>query len=876
LGAGLLERDAPLAQLRMLARRMARSGHGEVVLLRGEAGVGKTALLARFVGQLDSGLRVLQGWCDPLGAPRPLGPLTDAMAGLNAAAATELAAAVDSGEPVRIYRQLLGALSDGARWVWVIEDAHWADSATLDMVRFLARRIGALRLLLVISFRDDELSPTHPLAVTLGDLANHAAVSRIGLAPLTLSAVAELAAGSGVNAEQVHHITGGNSFFVSEVLAAGPVALTQKGLPRSISEAVYGRLARLSAKGRETAQAVAVCGPRANIALLERMCPEARAALHECLGAGVLTAEGELVGFRHELARRATVAQIPDFDRTELHRRALEVLAEPPIDANTLAALAFHAHEAGEQDATVRYGIAAAERAASLGANREAASLYGLALRRAGTVSDERRVGWLERYAFACYLSGQVDPGVAALQEAIALRHMLGHRLEEGDDLRWLSYLLQPLRRAAEANDAAHASLRLLEELGPSPQLAWSLINMAHISAVAFDPACADYAARAHALGSELDDPAVIIRARGYTALTAVFSAGADWEGVEEVWREASSTPGLEEHGGVLGVCLCWFAVLRCELDRAEGYLAEASQFCDDHDLGMFGGLVAAAATLTALYRGEWDRAAVAAEQILTRPELSPQHRFLPLLTVALVRARRGQLSADSLLHEAASDAQPGVLFRLDAAWAARAEVAWLAGDDEAARAEAAAGLAACGENADPWQLGPLRRWAHLAGGTLEASGLEALTPFDLEVRGDWRDAAAEWTRRGCPYDAALAQLGGDVSAVKLALADFRRLGAKAAARRAQERLAELRERVPRTRRADRLADPHALTGRQRQVFELLAAGRSNREIAAELNISPKTVGHHVEAILTKLGVDNRTHAVAYALQQLAAEDPKA
>ena len=114
------------------------------------------------------------------------------------------------------------------------------------------------------------------------------------------------------------------------------------------------------------------------------------------------------------------------------------------------------------------------------------------------------------------------------------------------------------------------------------------------------------------------------------------------------------------------------------------------------------------------------------------------------------------------------------------------------------------------------------------------------------------------------------------MSAVKLALADFRRLGAKAAARRAQERLAELRERVPRTRRADRLADPHALTGRQRQVFELLAAGRSNREIAAELNISPKTVGHHVEAILTKLGVDNRTHAVAYALQQLAAEDPKA
>ena len=289
---GLLERDAPMAQLRVLARRMARGGRGEVVLVRGEAGVGKTAVLARFVSQLDSGLRVLQGWCDPLGAPRPLGPLTDALAGLDAAAAAGLAAAVESGDTARIYRQLLGALGDRARWVWVIEDAHWADGATLDMVRFLARRIGALRLLLVISFRDDELSPAHPLAVTLGDVANYAAVSRIVLAPLSLSAVAALAAGTGLNAEQLHHITGGNPFFVSEVLAAGPVALTRKGLPGSISEAVCGRLARLSAKARETAHAVAVCGPRADIALLQKMCPEARTALNECLGAGVLIAEG--------------------------------------------------------------------------------------------------------------------------------------------------------------------------------------------------------------------------------------------------------------------------------------------------------------------------------------------------------------------------------------------------------------------------------------------------------------------------------------------------------------------------------------------------------------------------------------------------------
>jgi DNA-binding CsgD family transcriptional regulator len=866
----LLEREAPLAQLNAPAYRVARGGPGEVVLLRGEAGVGKTTLLAQFVDQLDPRLRVLRGWCDPLAAPRPLGPLTDALAGLDAVAGAALTAAVDSGDTAQIYRQLLAALGDRDRWVWVIEDVHWADGATLDLVRFLARRVTTLRLVLVISFRDDELAATHPLAVTLGDLANYPAVSRIELAALTLPAVATLAAGSGLNAEQLHQVTGGNPFFVTEVLAGGPAALTRKGLPRSISEAVCGRLGRLSAKARETVHAVAVCGPRADVALLAKMYPEARTALHECLGAGVLIAEGDVVGFRHELARRATVAQIPDFDRIDLHRRALAVLAESPTDPNTLAALAFHADEAGENEATIRYGIAAAERAASLGANREAASLYALALRRADKNAVEDRVVWLERHAFACYLCGQADPAAASLREAIALRRKLGDRLEEGDNLRWLSRLLQPLGRAAEAIDAAHASLRLLEDLGPSPQLAWSLINMAHISALALDPVCADYAARAHALAAEIGDAAVDIRARGYTALTAVFNTGTGWDELESVWREALSTEGLEEHAGVLGVLIYWYAVLRCELARAERYLAEASRFCDDRDLGMFSSLLTAASTLAALHSGDWDHAAVIAEQIITRPELSPQHRILPLVTLTLLRARRGQPRAGPTQGAAVDSARPGDLVHLGAVWAARAEVAWLAGDDEQAVAEAQAGLACSPEHADPWQTGQLYRWVRLAGGIIEGANRDPLTPFDLEVNGQWQCATEAWTARGCSYEAALAQLGGDAPAVNSALATFRRLGAKAAARRAQQRLAALRERAPRTRQADRDSDPHSLTGRQRQVFDLLAAGLSNPEIAAELHISPKTVGHHVEAILAKLGVQNRTHAVAYALQHQA------
>jgi DNA-binding CsgD family transcriptional regulator len=858
----LLERDAALAQLGGLARRVARGGPGEVVLVRGEAGIGKTALLTRFCDELNSGLRVLRGSCDPLAAPRPLGPLIDALAGLDRVAGASLAAAVEAGHTAALYHRLLEVLGDGGRRVWVIEDAHWADGATLDLVRFVARRIDALPLLLVISYRDDELAATHPLVLTLGDVATCATVSRIGLQPLSPQAVATLAAGSGVNADRLHHLTGGNPFFVTEVLAAGSEALLRESLPRSASEAVWGRLGRLSGKAREAAYAVAVCGPRANVALLHQVCPDAEMALGECLDAGVLVADGKLMRFRHELARRATLAQIPDFERTALHNRALTALAEPPVDPNALPALAFHADQAGKVQAAVDYGIAAAERAAALGANREAAGLYALALRQTASVAAERKVVWLEGHAFASYLSGEADPAVASLRAAIALRHELGDRLGEGDDLRWLSYLLQPTGRAAEAIEAATASLRLLEDLGPSPQLGWALINMAHIAALGLNPECAEYAARALQLGNDFGDAAVVIRARGYAALTRVFTNGTGWEELEAVWRDAMASRGLEEHAGILSVLISWYAVLRRELDRAEYYLAEAMQFCEAYDLGMFRGLLAAAAGLTALHRGEWDKAATAAEQILTRPELSPQHRILPLVTLAMIAARQGRVSGTALLDDAA--AQCDDLFHLGSLWAARTEIAWLAGNDAGACAEAKAGISAATD--DPWLVGQLRRFIHLAGGAPEPAGRETSTPFELEIRGEWQAAADAWIKRGCPYDAALAQLGGDIEAVASALTTFRRLGAKAASRRARQRLVALRGRAPHTRRIDKLSDADALTRRQRQVLGLLAGGRSDAEIAAALHISPKTVGHHVQAILAKLGVDNRTQAVAHAL----------
>jgi DNA-binding CsgD family transcriptional regulator/tetratricopeptide (TPR) repeat protein len=861
----LLERDAVLAELDQLQRASAR-GRGRMLLLRGEAGIGKTTTIGRFVAGLSGSVRVTRGWCDPVSAPRPLGPLIDMLVEISDRPAAALRAAVEHGDIDAVYAGLISLFGNETAWVCVVEDVHWADGATLDLLRFLARRVGSLPLLLVVSYRDDEIGDQHPLTMLLGDVATSPAVTRIQLQPLSVSAVAELAVGSGVNADELHRLTAGNPFYVTEVLAAGSDALTPGALPRSVSEAVWGRLARLTTVGRETVHATAVCGPRADLALVRQVCPAAEKGLPECLSAGVLVADAHTVGFRHELARRAALDQIPAYRRRELHKQAMTALAKPPIDPNMLSALALHADQAEDYEAVITHGPGAAERATSLGANREAAKLYALTLRHADAVPAERRVVWLEKHALSSHLSGLPDAAINSFRAAAALRHALGDRLGEADDLRNQSYILWLLGRTSEALEAGQESLRLLDGMAPCPQLAWSLGNMADLTAGAYDARCLDFAARAIAVGTALGDPAVVVRAQGVVAIAGMLWDGSGWDQLEEAWRSAKALDEASLHAGPIAAGMCWFAALHHELDRAEAYIRETSAFCDAHDLNAFQLFGMGAAALVALHRGDWTPAVAYADDVLTRPSLAAMHRVLPLVSSVLVRARRGEEHPTGLYDETLAAAEPDNLFLLGPMWVARAEAAWLAGDDDTAHATALAGLAVATERADPWLVGGLRRWAHLTGGSFDdAPTPDSVTPFRLEVGGDWTSAVAEWTRLGCPYDAAIAQLGGDIAAVEAALATFRRLGARAAARRAQQRLAELRGRNSDTRRKATIADPFGLTPRERDVLELIAAGHSDAGIAAELFISPKTANRHVGAILAKLGVRNRTQAAAYA-----------
>ena len=320
LGSEFLEREPALKGLRE-AFAEAREGRGGVVLVPGEAGVGKTLVLRRFCEEVGSSARVLWGDCDALFTPRPLGPFADIA---RVTADERFLELVDShAKPHAVAGWLLEDLASAGPSVVVLEDVHWADEATLDVLRIVGRRIESVPAVLVVSYRDDELDRSHPLRSVLGELPSSGAVRRLPVSCLSREAVSALAEAAGVDLDDLYERTGGNPFFVTEVLGAGVT-----DVPDTIRDAVLARTARLDHPARALLDAVAIFPRQAELWLLEAVAPAAVNQVEACLRTGVLRSGQDWIAFRHELARLVVEESIAPDQARALHRAALFALAE--------------------------------------------------------------------------------------------------------------------------------------------------------------------------------------------------------------------------------------------------------------------------------------------------------------------------------------------------------------------------------------------------------------------------------------------------------------------------------------------------------------------------------------------------------------------
>jgi DNA-binding NarL/FixJ family response regulator len=854
---GLLERDDVLDHLRR-ALAQAADGHGRLVLIAGEAGVGKTAVVEAFCGEPN--LRVLRGACDPLFTPRPLGPFTD----IADEAGGELGAVLESGGSAHdLVSALLAETSRRRPTIVVLEDVHWADEATLDALRLLARKVDRAAVLVLVTYRDDELDRAHPLRAVVGELATRTAVDRVSIEPLSQEGVAALAGNADVDTSELYRKTGGNPFFVTEVLAAGDGAI-----PPTVRDAVLARAGRLSEGAGNLLEAVAIAPPHVDVPLLDALAGADAGTLDECLAAGMLGASRTTVGFRHELTRLSIEEAIEPRRRLALHRRALAALAKPPHGAPDAARLAHHAEAAGDAEAVLRYAPAAGARASALRAHREAAGQYARALRFADSLDPEARAELLERHSDACYLTDRCYDAIDAVEQALEVYRTTGNRPKEGESLSLLSQLQMCPASSVEAEPAGRQAVEVLEELPPGPALAMAYANLAAIRMNVEDAeGTAKWAGRAIELAERLDETVPLVHALNSQGVMEFLLDGPEHREKVERSLELARDHGLEVHVLRAYGNMAWAAVRHRAHGLAEQYHAEGLAIAAEPDYDLWRLNLLATRSVLELQQGRWDEAAESARLAMSDPRGSPLPRILGGVVLGLVRARRGDPSARPLLEEALDLAAPsGELQRIAPASAASAELAWLTGDSGSIDEITAPALSLAVERGAPWLVGQLACWRRRAG-LDEPVAIGVPEPHALELAGKPEEAAAAWDGLGCSYDAALARAGSDsVDTLRSAHDELVELGAQATAAVVARRLRERGVRgIARGPRASTRANAASLTARELDVLRLMSDGLSNAAIAERLFLSVRTVHHHVSSILRKLDVGRRGEAVAAA-----------
>ena len=952
------------AELAVLARAFddAANGVPGTVLVGAEAGGGKSRLVSEFTAWLDGRALVLAGGCVELtAAGLPYAPFTAALRQLirerGAAGVTALLGGRDTGElavllpefggprpeadpdmaRARLFELvlvLLEALAERRPLMLVVEDVHWADHPTRDLLSFLVRNLRHAGVLLVVTFRSAELRAAHPLRPLLAELSRMPGVTRMELPRLSRDQVqAQLEGVLGRPPEPavttaVYQRGGGNPLFTETLVSAdGTVTL---GVPWSLRDQLLAAVKELPEQAQQVLRAAATGGVRVSHELLAAVTglddAALAASLRPAVDANVMVADADGYAFRHDLIRQAVREDLLPGERARAERTFAEALeADPALDVDGMVEvrLALHWRGANEPERALRAAWAAAAAAANRFAVAEQLQMLEQVLElwdrvpAAAEHTGTDRTGVTELATDAARWAGEPDRGLTLVEAA------LGELGEAGDPVRRASVLLRRavLRQQALLPgpvDDLQTALRLAsspdrvraEILGQLSRALWLRGRDEEAKRAA-----EELTALAHRLGDqEYQAEALMALAQigareGHDVIAALLEARETARRIDSVQLEMRACAGITH-------------VLEGRGDHERAIQAGREGFARARQLGLVRfaatpmGLNLAGSLISA---GRWDEALeIIAEALSLDP--APEGRAYLLLLRGWIAVARGE--DDTAAHiirqlhpPPADDAQGGA----HAATQLALLIAWLVTEARLADGDLAAALAsvrtalALLPDAEPrylWLLlatgmracadaGPARLPPEAGDPTGLRHGLERAAAgiprpgpveqahaavFDAEAsraagrpdRAAWDAAATAWESLGQPYPLAYALLRAAAGAAAAgdrdaAASRLQRAADLAGQLRARPLLAQISRLARRAHveiagtSPDAPAAPFGLTGRELEVLRLVAAGLGNREIAAELFISPKTASVHVSNILGKLGVASRGEAAATA-----------
>ncbi len=822
--------------------------------IAGGSGLGKSSLLDALAADAAD-LRVLRAHCDPLDTPRPLGPFRD-LELIGGAGESALANALLAELCERVFEAVRHEPT-----LLIVEDIHWVDAATVDVLRFLARRVESMPLLLVLTYRDDEIGRRHSARPLLGDVAALDGMTHFSLRPLSVDAVRELVSGADVDADRVHAVTGGNPFFVAEVAKAPGLPL-----PHSVRDAVLARTAEVTDEDFQTLQLIAVAPDRLDDRALPQLGVDLLTLrrLHETT---LLTRTDDGLIFRHEIARKAIESTIPPGGEVPLHARLLAALeAIGRVDPAVLTHHAVGAHDAVR---ATDFAHRAAQQASAAGSHSEAVAFLEIALEHQQRGDPAERAHLLHDLAYQQYMTSRLAEAIVNIRATFAL-------WEEADDLAGLAAAHEAValfeyysacREKAEQHSAEAA--QIARRAGAASGYGAARATQGFLAYLRSDLTTArSCAAEAQELAERNSLGLLELRSEVVSGVSDLISGDESARPLLLTRLDAARDRGWDELASTVYSQVAWIDVEHARYRDAEQLLEVSIPFANERDIPICRHWQVGVRSRLQFQRGRWEAALEDAQAVLVDQGM-PLATLWPRLVRVLVPLRRGMAAELDLLDEAWSLAeQIDEPLRRLSVLAGLAEAAWMTGrDDDRVSGYAVAQLAELGSHPGAaWGAGMLAAWLRRMGYPAAEPAVGA-EPYRLVTEGRFADAARWWRLRGDPFAEAMAWTDsaiGEDRARGIRLLDS--IGAVGTADRLR---VSLRQEglvlVPQRPRESTRANPAGLTNRQLEVAQLVARGLSNAEIASRLFISPKTADHHVSAVLTKLGVPNRRAVVVGA-----------
>jgi DNA-binding CsgD family transcriptional regulator len=852
-GSVLVQRE-PELQLLAEAVDRAASGSGVFALVRGPAGIGKSSLLKEFMSANADRVHLMFGACDDVASPRPFEAFWD-MADLE----PRLLSALETIDPNEVFDALKELLGRTLRpTVVVIDDVHWAEQATLDLLMRVGRRIDRTHGLLVVAFRDEDTPAEHPLRRVIGDVPPEWML-RISLDSLSRESIVLLAGED--RADELLRLTGGNPLLATEMIRSG------FEVPPSVSDMVLARLIKLPRTARSIIELVSVLPGGCPLDLAAACVSFSPADLEQLEASGLLSVTRDELTFRHELLRRATEGTLPVSVRVDLHNRVLGELERMRADP---AVLVHHALEAGDSDALVAHAPDAARRATAAGSRREAAAYYRALEPHLDGFKPDERAQLLEEWSAIEDDLGHTARAFTLIRRAIDIHEEIGDPLAAALARQKTGRFLWATKQNEEALRVAAEVVSELERAGASTdQIAMALLDLASVNAVADNlEAAAEATARARQLAPPGSEAHVVARAR-------------------EVWMEHDAESIIEkgeqalriayQAGSVLALGNSYSALaLECvqvHPSRRGDVIDRAIAFAEEHGFEQRRAFFLMALAECELLAGHFARAEDIGHEIAAVwSDLDISLALSALQIVGLAQVRRGTPPAGESITRlfAISDRLPPVNYGAERVLA---EAHWL-------------------DESSPFDVDSAKREYTYYDDYFQRYGRLDLRPASVnslfywlwkldvlsdlpdwlfpayrkQIGGDWKGAAEIWAYWERPYEQALALADGDVLARLSALQILDAMGAVPLAMRIRRDLR--REGVrnipigPRPSTRERVAN---LTTRQSEVLDLIAQGLTNAEIADRLFISSRTAEHHVAAVLSKLNASSREEAAAIA-----------